>query len=89
MGDIVIQPLYDGSANLKPDMWTGSDWTDHQHLIDPTGTAVVPVGAFLVRVGDKRLLLDTGVGDLHDDMFDGGRLLDSWPQPAPGRPIST
>ena len=77
VGDIVVEPLYDGTANLKPEMWAGSDWTDHQHSIDESGTIVVPVGAFLVHVGDQRLLLDTGVGELHDDMFDGGQLLDS------------
>jgi glyoxylase-like metal-dependent hydrolase (beta-lactamase superfamily II) len=77
VGDIVVHPIYDGTAILTTDMWVGSDWTAHQHLLDDTDRLVVPVGAFLVRVGDKLLLLDAGVGDMHTEMFDGGQLLHS------------
>jgi glyoxylase-like metal-dependent hydrolase (beta-lactamase superfamily II) len=37
----------------------------------------VPVGAFLVRVGSRLVLLDAGIGEVHDEMFDGGQLLHS------------
>ncbi len=77
VGDIVVQPVYDGIAVLKPTMWPGSDWTDHQHLLDDDGDLVVPVGGFLVRVAGRLLLIDTGVGDVHDSMFDAGALLQS------------
>ncbi len=77
VGDIVVHPIYDGTAVLTTDMWAGSDWTSHRHLVDEANRLVVPVGAFLVRVGDKLLLLDAGVGDVRDDMFDGGQLLHS------------
>jgi glyoxylase-like metal-dependent hydrolase (beta-lactamase superfamily II) len=77
VGDLTVHPLFDGTAVLAPEMWAGSDWTEHRHLIDEAGKVVVPVGAFLVRVGEKLLLLDAGVGDEHDDMFDGGELLNS------------
>jgi glyoxylase-like metal-dependent hydrolase (beta-lactamase superfamily II) len=77
VGDLVVHPIFDGTAVLKPDMWTGSDWTEHQHLIDADGAMTLPVGAFLVRVGDKLLLLDAGVGDTHDEMFDGGALINN------------
>jgi glyoxylase-like metal-dependent hydrolase (beta-lactamase superfamily II) len=75
VGDLVVHPILDGTAVLKSDMWSGSDWTEHQHVLDADGSMTVPVGAFLVRVGDKLLLLDAGVGDTHDEMFDGGALL--------------
>jgi glyoxylase-like metal-dependent hydrolase (beta-lactamase superfamily II) len=77
VGDIVVHPIFDGTAVLTPDMWAGSDWTEHRHLLDEANRLVVPVGAFLVRVGDKLLLLDAGVGEVRDDMFDGGQLLQS------------
>lgn len=77
VGDIVVQPIYDGIAVLKPEMWLGSDWTDHQHLLDEDGDVVVPVGGFLVRIGERLMLLDTGAGVLHDAIFDAGALLDS------------
>ncbi len=76
VGDIVVQPLYDGTAILTPDMWSDSDWTDHQHLLDE-GRLIVPVGAFLVRLGDRLLLLDAGVGAIRDEMFEGGELMNS------------
>ena len=77
VGDLVVQPIFDGTAVLHKDMWTGSNWAEHQHLLNDDGTMVVPVGAFLVRVGERMLLLDAGVGDVRNDMFDGGRLLQS------------
>lgn len=77
VGDISIEAAFDGTAVLMPDMWAGSDWTEHQHLLDDDGRVVVPVGAFVVRTGDRLVLLDAGVGDTHDEMFDGGQLLTS------------
>lgn len=77
VGDISIEAAFDGTAVLLPDMWRGSDWTDHQHLLDAEGRLVVPVGAFVVRTGDRLVLLDAGVGDVHDEMFDGGELMTS------------
>ncbi len=77
VGDISIEAAFDGTAVLLPDMWVGSDWTEHQHLLDADGRMVVPVGAFVVRTGDRLVLLDAGVGDVHDEMFDGGELMTS------------
>jgi glyoxylase-like metal-dependent hydrolase (beta-lactamase superfamily II) len=78
VGDLVVQPLFDGVARLQADMWAGADWTAHQHLFgDDAATMTVPVGGFLVRVGDRLVLLDAGGGNLHDDMFDCGAMLDS------------
>lgn len=75
VGDLVVQPVFDGTAMLRADMWAGADWTEHRHLLRDDDTMLVPVGAFLVRVGEHLVLLDAGVGDVHNEMFDGGRLL--------------
>ncbi|MEN9644905.1 MAG: hypothetical protein RL238_1574 [Actinomycetota bacterium] len=77
VGDLVVQPVFDGTAVLPAAAWAGADWTAHRHLLDADDTMTVPVGAFLVRVGDRLVLLDAGVGDVRNEMFDGGRLLDS------------
>lgn len=77
VGDLTVHPIYDGTAVLDKNLWTGSDWTEHQHLLRDDGTMLVPVGGFLVRVGERLVLLDTGVGDVRNEMFDGGQLLQS------------
>lgn len=77
VGDLVVQPIYDGTAVLQSTLWTASDWTAHRHLLRDDDTMLVPVGAFLVRVGDRLLLLDAGIGDVHNEMFEGGELLAS------------
>ena len=77
VGDLIVQPIFDGTAVLAAGLWTGSDWTAHRHLLRDDDTMVVPVGAFLVRVGEHLLLLDAGVGEVQDELFDGGRLLQS------------
>lgn len=77
IGDLTVQPLFDGTALLAASLWTGSDWTSHRHLLRDDDTMLVPVGAFLVRVGSHLLLLDAGVGEVRNEMFDGGHLLHS------------
>jgi glyoxylase-like metal-dependent hydrolase (beta-lactamase superfamily II) len=85
VGSIAITPIYDGTAILEPAMFTvpgfdgpqPTDWTHYQSHLDAEGQMVPPVGGFLVRTGDRTVLMDAGVGDTHDDMFDGGAMLDS------------
>jgi glyoxylase-like metal-dependent hydrolase (beta-lactamase superfamily II) len=77
VGDLLIQPVFDGTAYLSTDLFTGSDWTDHTHLLADDGRLHVPVGAFVVRSGGRTVLLDAGVGRVDDDEFTGGLLLQS------------
>lgn len=77
VGEITVEALYDGTAGLKPEMWSGADWTDHRDLIDADGMIIVPVGGFLVRTGDRMVLLDAGIGPVVNPMFRGGALLAS------------
>ncbi|MGB8861423.1 MAG: MBL fold metallo-hydrolase [Ilumatobacteraceae bacterium] len=75
VGDLTVHPILDGTAVLDKTLWTGSDWTAHRHLLRDDDTMLVPVGAFLVRAGERLLLLDAGIGDVHNEMFEGGQLL--------------
>jgi glyoxylase-like metal-dependent hydrolase (beta-lactamase superfamily II) len=77
VGDLTVQPVYDGTVVMRPDNFANSDWTPHQHLLDGDGQIVAPVGGFLVRIGGHIALLDAGVGDVQDVMFEGGAMLRS------------
>jgi glyoxylase-like metal-dependent hydrolase (beta-lactamase superfamily II) len=52
------------------DLFPGSDWSAHQHLLDDTGQVVANVGSFLVRTQSHVVLIDLGLGP-------GGALLDN------------
>ena len=39
-------------------------WEPHQRWLDHEGNLVFPFGCFLVRSGDRRVLIDTGVGPI-------------------------
>jgi glyoxylase-like metal-dependent hydrolase (beta-lactamase superfamily II) len=81
VGSLMVQPILDGTALLTPDMFTTatgpSDWSGHRHLLDENNAMVLPVGCFVVRVGDETVLIDAGAGELRDDMFDCGAMLDN------------
>lgn len=81
VGDIVVQPIFDGVAILEPTMFTvgddPSDWTGHEHLLGADGKLTVPVGAFVVRTGEDIVLMDAGVGVTDDEMFHGAALIDN------------
>lgn len=78
VGDLVIRAVLDGVARLPTDVFVGADWTDHQEFVHPDdGKVHVPVGAFVLETGGKTMLIDAGIGDVHDETFDGGALLDN------------
>ncbi len=83
VGSLQVLPVFDGTARLNTSLFTepdGSpaDWASHpEAATDAGGEFVVPVGGYLVRTGDRTVLLDAGVGDVTDEMFSGGRLLES------------
>jgi glyoxylase-like metal-dependent hydrolase (beta-lactamase superfamily II) len=78
VGDIVIRPVLDGVVRLSTDYFIGSDWTDHQEFIHPDdGKLHVPVGAFVFETGGRTVLIDAGIGDVHNKLFDGGALMDN------------
>lgn len=87
VGDIEITFLPDGEAHFVPTgMFPASDdatWRDHAKWLDGDGRYVVTIGAFLVRTGERNVLVDLGMGpDVAIEIPDfatgtSGRFLDS------------
>jgi glyoxylase-like metal-dependent hydrolase (beta-lactamase superfamily II) len=62
IGDIELIPLSDGTIALPPAFYVGLDWSTHGDLLNDDGKIEIPVGCFLVRSGDRTVLLDAGIG---------------------------
>jgi glyoxylase-like metal-dependent hydrolase (beta-lactamase superfamily II) len=81
VGDLTVQPFIDGVAVLGPSMFVAGgepvDWSNHADLLDEDGNLPVPVGAFLVRTGERTVLIDAGVGVTKDPMFHGHELIEN------------
>ncbi len=90
VGQIDIQPVLDGVARIPPTEAyrlgganpTGrgtdeADWAPHRSLLGDDGMLELALGGFLVRNGERVMLVDTGVGNIHRGPFQGGALLDA------------
>ncbi len=77
VGDLDVQPLIDGTFTAPDDFFGDADLATHPEILDADGRLRLPIGCFLVRSGERLVLIDAGVGPLHDEMFDGGHLLDT------------
>jgi glyoxylase-like metal-dependent hydrolase (beta-lactamase superfamily II) len=89
VGELEILPVFDAKAAVPPaaaysyEGATGKgtqpdDWAPHADLLDADGNLEIHMGGYLVRSGDRRILVDAGLGP--DPMFAngaGGVLLDS------------
>ena len=66
VGEIRVDPVLDGSYRLKPtELFAGTEeqqWAPHHDLLDGDGLLRFATGGFLVRVGDRVVLVDLGVG---------------------------
>ena len=77
LGHLDVQPLVDGYFTAPDDFFGDADLTTHSEILDLDGRLRLPIGCFLVRSGERLVLIDAGVGPVHDEMFDGGGLLDA------------
>lgn len=65
VGSISIQGISDGSLLAPPTFMfnkTAEDWEPHRYLLDDNGMLVMEMGGFLVRTGDRLVLIDAGLG---------------------------
>jgi glyoxylase-like metal-dependent hydrolase (beta-lactamase superfamily II) len=78
VGSIDITPLHDGTWRFPPfGMFnkTEEQWLPHRQFLDADGLMDIELGAFLVHQGDRRILVDAGLGPSDDPTF--GRLPES------------
>lgn len=85
IGRISVTPVVDSVARLVPTqayLATSSvDWSRHAGLLDDEGFLRLTLGGYLVRVDDRVILIDAGVGP-HDvpgkyATMPGGKMLDN------------
>jgi glyoxylase-like metal-dependent hydrolase (beta-lactamase superfamily II) len=63
VGDIVISPISDGTFIARPSYFgEGASADGHGDLFDRHGQAWLPIGCFLIRTGDRTVLVDAGMG---------------------------
>lgn len=63
VGDIAIDAISDGTFIARPGYFgTGASADGHSELFDRHGEAWLPIGCFLVRSGDRQVLVDAGMG---------------------------
>ena len=82
VGDLEIVPLQDGTGRepareslTKPG--EADPWACHEHLLDNDGNLPLAIGGFLLRTGDRTVIIDAGVGTIDNGKYQGGLLLDS------------
>ena len=82
VGSLTVDPVYDGYGDQvardilhvpgKPDAWDKCG-----HYVDDAGNIQLICGGYLLRVGDRVVLIDAGLGEYEDEQWHGGRFLDS------------
>ncbi len=86
LGDVRVTFLADGGGVTDPLVaWPDSSpeaWNHHRRHLDADGKFITSVGGFLVEVGDRKVVVDTGIGPSRIDFpgvgyFEGSRFLDS------------
>jgi glyoxylase-like metal-dependent hydrolase (beta-lactamase superfamily II) len=79
VGEIEITVVSDGEAKMKGTDYfpasTPETWEPHKALLDHEGFYTFPFTCFVIRSGDKQVLIDTGLGPARGDTFHGGDLM--------------
>ena len=83
VGNLEIQPVSDGWARIPaPELLRfigdrDDPWLPHEQFITADGSIELSLGGFLVRTGDRVVLVDAGAGRINNDVYHGGQLLES------------
>jgi glyoxylase-like metal-dependent hydrolase (beta-lactamase superfamily II) len=79
VGEIELTVVSDGEAKMKGTDYfpasTPETWGPHRALLDDEGFLTFPFTCIVVRSGDKRVLIDTGLGPLKAGTYRGGDLM--------------
>lgn len=74
VGSLDVTPISDGVVRLPQQYFAQADWELHKGMLSPEGTIDVPIGCFLVRDGERTVLIDAGIGPVENPLFHGGDL---------------
>jgi glyoxylase-like metal-dependent hydrolase (beta-lactamase superfamily II) len=83
VGTLEILPVPDGWARmpagdlLRKASEGGDAWLGHEQFLTEDGCIELSLGGFLVRTGDRVVVVDAGAGRIDNDTYHGGRFLDS------------
>ncbi|MDO8613533.1 MAG: MBL fold metallo-hydrolase [Dehalococcoidia bacterium] len=79
IGDLDVLVVSDGFIRFPPTVYyagtTREQWEPHRRWLDHEGNIEFSLGCFLVRSGDRRVLIDTGLGSAALWQFRGGALM--------------
>lgn len=84
VGEIEVLLVFDGfgyevarDVLLRPDDTRSDPWPAHEALLDRHGRLEFTLGGFLVRSGDRVILVDAGAGTIDTGQYRGGQFLAS------------
>ena len=82
VGDILVVPLIDGAGlecarDVLERHGSAAAWDQHPDETDEQGDLHLTLGGFLVRTGDRVVLIDAGVGTIDNGRYRGGLFLES------------
>jgi glyoxylase-like metal-dependent hydrolase (beta-lactamase superfamily II) len=83
VGDLDIVPVYDGWARVPAAellRFTGDRddaWLPHEQFLTDDGGIELSLGGFLIRTGQRTVLVDAGVGRIDNERYHGGRFVES------------
>ena len=81
IGDFRVDHVIDGRGRFKPKnvfaQHSAEDWAMHEHLLDEDGLLPFTMGGFLIRGGDRIVLVDAGLGPGEMMGITAGALLES------------
>jgi glyoxylase-like metal-dependent hydrolase (beta-lactamase superfamily II) len=82
VGSLRVTPLVDGfGLECARDVLTragvGDPWAEHADQVDEGGDLRLAIGGYLLRTGDRVVLIDAGVGTIDNGRYRGGAFLES------------
>ena len=84
IGEIEVLPVFDGfgyevarDVLLRPGDAGTDPWARHEARLDPHGRLEFTLGGFLVRTGNRVILVDAGAGTIDTGQYRGGQFLAS------------
>ena len=82
IGQLDVLPIIDGSLraparDILARPGVEDAWSCHAELLDDDGVLHMTAGGFLLRTGERTIVIDAGVGNIRVSDIDGGWFLDS------------